>query len=165
MYQLQTFWSMRKYSKYFHAYPQLTRNIWPLFSNCLDRAHTAKLLQGSPPKLNYCSCAAALGISKSSFTSYSCTSGAFSLSRNYVRLIKWFGLNAYLHVVGERFLKLFNRNTTQSNKRCCWTSVCTGTIGTRNKSCLKKQFWENQGSPKNIHILSKTPTIWTLFES
>ena len=43
---------------------KLTRTFDPCFQIVFDRAHTAKLLQSSPPKLNYCSCAAALGISK-----------------------------------------------------------------------------------------------------
>ena len=54
------------------------------------------------------------------------------------------------------------RRKTPSNRRCCWSSVCTDTYGTRNKICSKKPFRDNQGhleNPYDLEPLRSRPSL------
>ena len=74
--------------------------------------------------------------------------------------MKGSGLNSFYIVVGERFFKKKSpKIKTPSNKRCCWSSVCTGT---RNKICSKKPFRDNQGhleNPYDLEPLRSRPSL------
>ena len=51
---------------------------------------------------------------------------------------------------------------TPSNRRCCWSSVCTDTYGTRNKIRSKKPFRDNQGhleNPYDLEPLRSRPSL------
>ena len=75
--------------------------------------------------------------------------------------MKGSGLNSFYIVVGER-LKKNPKIKTPSNRRCCWSSVCTDTYGTRNKICSKKPFRDNQGhleNPYDLEPLRSRPSL------